>query len=100
MRNVLWNWSDEDAVKIIKTFVPILKQAPGTVLLVNDGISPVYKAMSNNLLKPYRRRDVTVMTMHNTRQRTEAQWAELFKKADDGLQVRKEPLTYPPYQKQ
>jgi hypothetical protein len=88
LRNVLWNWSDEDAVRILQTFVPIMKRSPQTVILVNDGISPVYKGLGSlHAEKPYRRRDVTVMTMHNTKQRTEQQWADMFAQAHPGFRV-------------
>lgn len=89
LRNFLWNWSDMDAVACIKSFLPIMKKSPETVLLLNDGISPEYGELESNEEKPYRRRDFTMMTMHNVRQRTRGQWSELIKKVDPGLKVRR-----------
>lgn len=88
LRGVFWNKSDQEAVKILKAFVPVLQKAPEVTLLVSDGISPTYGSMDAHAAHPYRRRDLTVMTMHNARQRTEKQWEALFKSADPNLEVR------------
>jgi ubiquinone/menaquinone biosynthesis C-methylase UbiE len=81
LRNVLWNWSDEDCVRLLQTFIPALEKSPETVILVNDGMSPAKGTFEPHVEKAYRRRDVTVMTMHNTKQRTEPEWREVFAKA-------------------
>jgi trans-aconitate methyltransferase len=88
MRNVLWNWSDEDCVKLLQTFIPVMEKSSDTVILVNDGMSPTRDMFEPHVEKAYRQRDVTVMTMHNTRQRTEEEWSELFAKASPHFQVR------------
>ena len=88
MRNVLWNWSDDDCVKLLQTFIPVMDKSPDTVLLVNDGMSPAWGMFEPHVDKAYRRRDVTVMTMHNTKQRTKEEWRELFEKASPHFEVR------------
>ncbi len=87
LRNVLWNWSDEDCIKILQTFVPVMEASPEVVVLVNDGMSPARGTFEPHVEKAYRRRDVTVMTMHNTKQRTEEEWRELFAKASPHFKV-------------
>lgn len=87
LRNVLWNWSDEDCVKLLQTFVPVMEKSPQTVVLVTDGISPARGTFESHVEKVYRRRDVTVMTMHNTKQRTEEEWREVFAKASPHFMV-------------
>lgn len=85
--NVLWNWSDEDCIKLLQTFIPIMKKSPQTVLLINDGISPARGTFEIHVEKAYRRRDVTVMTMHNTKQRTEGEWRDVFTRANPHFKV-------------
>ena len=87
VRNILWNCSDEDCVKIIQTFVPAMKKSPDTVLLVNEMMSPAAGTFECHVEKAYRRRDVTVMTMHNAKQRTEEEWKALFAKASPNFTV-------------
>lgn len=81
LRNVLWNLSDSDCITLLRTFIPILEKSPETVILVNDGMSPARGQFEPQIEKAYRRRDVTVMTMHNAKQRTEREWRELFARA-------------------
>lgn len=81
IRNTLWNCSDEEGIKTLQTFVPAMEKSPNTVLLVNEMMSPAAGTFEPHIEKSYRRRDVTVMTMHNAKQRTEGEWKELFAKA-------------------
>jgi ubiquinone/menaquinone biosynthesis C-methylase UbiE len=87
LRNVLWNWSDEDCIRLLQTFIPVMEINPDTVILVNDGMSPARGTFEPHIEKAYRRRDVTVMTMHNTKQRTEEEWRDVFKKASPHFMV-------------
>lgn len=87
VRNILWNCSDEDCIKIFQTFVPAMEKSPDTVLLVNEMISPAAGTFECHVEKRYRRRDVTVMTMHNAKQRTEEEWKALFAKASPNFTV-------------
>lgn len=87
VRNILWNCSDEDCVKTLQTFVPAMEKSPDTVLLVNEMMSPAAGTFERHVEKGYRRRDVTVMTMHNAKQRTEEEWKALFAKASPNFMV-------------
>ena len=51
-----------------------MEKEPQTVVLVNDGMSPARGTFEPQAEQAYRRRDVTVMTMHNAKQRTEEEW--------------------------
>ena len=87
IRNVLWNRSDEDCVKLLRSFVPVLEKSPQTVVLVNEMISPARGTFSLPIETAYRRRDVTVMTMHNAKQRTVEEWRGLFIEASPHFKV-------------
>ena len=89
VRNILWNCSDDDAVKILRTFVPELEKSLDAILLVNEMMSPATGTFDRHVEKGYRRRDVTVMTMHNAKQRTEEDWRALFTEASPNLSVSK-----------
>ena len=95
VRNILWNCSDEDCVKILQTFVPVMEESPDTVLLVNEMMSPAGGTFERHVEKGYRRRDVTVMTMHNAKQRTEEEWKALFTKASPNFTVGANPPFHP-----
>lgn len=87
IRNVFWNWSDNDVTRLLQTFVPVLEKSPGTVILICDGISPGRKAFDPHVELAYRRRDLTMMTMHNVKQRTEKEWREVFAQASPCFEV-------------
>ncbi|RMZ77060.1 hypothetical protein DV738_g4569, partial [Chaetothyriales sp. CBS 135597] len=83
IRNVFWNMQDQEVVNTVASFVPTLekRQNGGTALLINEMLSPNRGDFIGALDHAYRRRDVTTMTMHNAKQRTEAEWRELFARA-------------------
>jgi hypothetical protein len=87
IRNVLWNWTDDDAVKLLQALLPTLKAFPSTRILVTDGVSPVSGQFPPHVEIAYRRRDVTTMTMHNVKQRTQAEWLKLFSRVHPDLKV-------------
>ncbi|RAK87194.1 S-adenosyl-L-methionine-dependent methyltransferase [Aspergillus costaricaensis CBS 115574] len=85
IRNLLWNWTDTDVVRLMRT----IKQRVGasTRILVTDGVSPVSGQFPLHEEIAYRRRDVTTMSMHNVKQRTQEEWVGLFKQAAPGVRV-------------
>ncbi len=87
VRNMFWNHSDAECIKILRAFVPAMRESPGAVLLVNEMLSPAPGTFERNVEKSYRRRDVTVLTMHNAKQRTEDEWRELFVEASPEFEV-------------
>ncbi|KAL8974392.1 MAG: hypothetical protein Q9197_001361 [Variospora fuerteventurae] len=88
IRNLFWNWADEDAVRLLQTLLPTLRASPATRILVADGVSPSAKEFPPHVEIAYRRRDVTTMTMHNVKQRTQAEWLALFAPVDPALTVK------------
>lgn len=87
IRNMLWNQSDEAAVNILRSLLPTLEPPSPTRILVTDGYSPVLGDFPPHIELAYRRRDITTMTMHNAKQRTQLEWLALFAEADSRLQV-------------
>ncbi|KAI9652383.1 MAG: hypothetical protein M1831_006861 [Alyxoria varia] len=87
IRNILWNLPDTDCLKLLRTFVPALKQDKGCVLVVNEMCSPARGEFEPHVELGYRRRDVTVMAMHNAKQRDEGEWRELFGEVDGNADV-------------
>lgn len=87
IRNVLWNWTNNDAAKLIRTLLRTLESSPSARIIVTDGVSPSAKEFSPRVESAYRRRDVTMMTMHNVKQRTQAEWLDLFSGIDSSLMV-------------
>ena len=87
VRNTLWNYSDEVCVKFLQRCALALQRSPHAVLLLNEMASPGRGMFERHVEKRYRRRDVTVMTMHNAKQRTEEEWNDLFAKASPDLIV-------------
>jgi len=87
IRNVLWNMSDNDCITLLQTFTPTLQKSPNSVLLVNELLSPLKGSFESHIEQAYRRRDVTLMTMHNVKQRTEQEWMDLLTKAMPNFEV-------------
>ncbi|KPM40017.1 hypothetical protein AK830_g6532 [Neonectria ditissima] len=87
LNSILWNLSDEDCIAILSHFLPLLEKSPNSVLLLNELLSPLPGTFEPHVDKAYRRRDVTVMTMHNAKLRTEKGWREIFQKASPNFEV-------------
>lgn len=93
LHGALWNYPDEECVTIIRVLAGILEKSPAAVVLVNDLMSPQPgTAPENHPDKIYRRRDVTVMTMHNAKIRTAQEWHALFLEAHPDIKVSQEPV--------
>lgn len=92
VRNILWNLPDEKCIRLLQTFIPVMtagaaSQDQEVVVLVNDLLSPAPGTFAPHIEKAYRRRDVTLTTMHNVKQRTEGEWRALFERASSGFSV-------------
>lgn len=87
IRNLFWNWTDDDAVKLLRQLVQTLQGNPLTRILVADGVSPSSGEFLPHVEIAYRRRDITTMTMHNVKQRSQAEWLELFSSVHRSLKV-------------
>ncbi|KAK0513795.1 hypothetical protein JMJ35_003517 [Cladonia borealis] len=87
LRMVLWNWADDIAVKILQTFVPVMKQFPGISLLINDGIHCRPGILEPHVEKEIRQLDMAMMVMNNAKVREEHQWRELLTKASPNFEL-------------
>lgn len=87
IRNVFWNWTDDEAVELLRSLLPALKAVVSTRILVTDGVSPTPGQFPPHIEIAYRRRDITTMTMHNVKQRTQEEWLHLFSQVDASLKV-------------
>ena len=87
IRNLLWNWTDEDIVKLLRTLLPMAHTPQPVRVLIADGVSPTSTQFPPHVELAYRRRDITTMTMHNVKQRTQEEWMNLFLLANSALKV-------------
>lgn len=87
IRNVFWNWTDANIIKLLQGLLPILRASSSLSILVTDGVSPLPNEFPPHVEIGYRRRDVTTMTMHNVKQRTQVEWLFLFAQVDPALKV-------------
>ena len=88
IRNLFWNWTDDNVVKLLHTLLPTLRaNTLSTRILVTDGISPLANEVPPHVEIAYRRRDITTMTMHNAKQRSQAEWLDMFARVDPALKV-------------
>jgi hypothetical protein len=95
MRQIIHNWDDDDAVRILKAVVPGLEKcAPGTPLLINEGITPKYASSSRFDEHVTRQVDLHMMFSFGAKQRTEAEFQTLLTRADPRLEVC--PVPFPP----
>ncbi len=85
LRYVLWNWSDDDCIRILQSFVPVLRNSLETVLLINDGFCPVPGSFEPHVEKGSRQLDIAMMVMFNSKSRMEYQWKELLAKTSVNL---------------
>lgn len=98
LRSVLWNLSDAQVVEVLRSFIPAIQGELDTTarkisvdLLVCDLVSPAFGSFEPHVERAFRRRDVTLMTMHNVKQRTAAEWGALFFEASPYFQVSRDP---------
>ncbi|KAK3368612.1 putative O-methyltransferase [Podospora didyma] len=87
LRSSLWCLDDEACSKLLRSFLPVLDSLPGSTLLINDLVSPARGTFEPHVERVFRRRDVTVMTMHNAKQRTAAEWAAVMRDASPHFRV-------------
>lgn len=90
LRGVLWNLDNNEAIKLLQRFIPAMQRRDGPRLLISDLVSPAWGTFEPHVDRAFRRRDVTLMTMHNVQQRTASEWAALIRNASPHFKVRNE----------
>lgn len=88
LRGVLWNLDDGEAIKLLQSFIPAMQRRDQPLLLISDLVSPAWGTFEPHVERAFRRRDVTLMTMHNVQQRTASEWAALIRNADPHFKVK------------
>jgi hypothetical protein len=87
IRNVFWNWSDNSILSLLGKVVLVLRRNPTARILVTDSLSPLSSSFPPQTEIAYRRRDITMMAMHNVKQRTNDEWIALFRQVDADMEV-------------
>lgn len=87
IRNMLCNWPDEECEALLHTMLPVLRASADTSILVTDGLSPTLGEFPPDVEIAFRRRDITMMAMHNVKQRNAQEWLSLFRRVDPALEV-------------
>lgn len=87
LNSILWNLPDEDCIAVVRVFQEPLEKSPKSVLLINELMSPPPGTFAPHADRAYRRRDVTVMAMHNAKLRTEKEWRHIFYMASPNFKV-------------
>ncbi|KAL9104580.1 MAG: hypothetical protein Q9163_000502 [Psora crenata] len=88
IRQCLHNWPDQECVRILRAFVPALEKCkPGTPLLINDTVLPKLGEKSRFEDKALRQLDITMLVILNAKQRTEKEFHNLVKAADERYEV-------------
>ena len=88
LRGVLWSLEDSEAVRLMQSFIPALRHRSHPLLVISDLVSPAWGTFEPHVERAFRRRDVTLMTMHNVKQRTANEWNSLIRRASSDFEVR------------
>ena len=92
LRQILHDWPDEDAERIVKNLVPALR--PGARILVMDIIVPEPGVVSPYMEKYLRTYDVSMFSMFSGKERTLSQLRDIVERCDVRLHF--EGMTCPP----
>lgn len=87
LRGVLWSLDDTEAIRLVQSFIPAMRRRDGPLLVISDLVSPSWGTFEPHVERAFRRRDVTLMTMHNVKQRTATEWVALIRSASPHFQV-------------
>ena len=88
LRQCLHNHNDVDCIRIIRAVVPALEKCnPGTPFLINDIIMPASGIMTRYQEHHLRQVDFCMLVLMGAKQRSEQDFAGLFKEADPRLGI-------------
>ncbi|KAJ6023971.1 O-methyltransferase [Penicillium herquei] len=88
LRGVLWSHGDEEAIALLRSFLPAMEhQGIKPIVLISDLVSPIWSTFEPHVERAFRRRDVTLTTMHNVKQRTSTEWSQLLQSADPNFKI-------------
>jgi hypothetical protein len=86
LRWVLHNWSDKDAVRILRSLVPALKT--GARIVVCDTVLPRPGALPKWIEDRLRSVDLCMTELQNSHDRELEEWEQLFAQADSRFHFR------------
>lgn len=88
LRRVLHQNSDVDCIRILRTFVPAMAARSHTALFIADVVLPEIGAdISKPEERRLRQRDIGMLIMHGTQERTISELRKLLTAADDRLEA-------------
>lgn len=88
------NYSTPYAISILKNLLPSLK--PGARVIINDHCLREPGQENPWDEKIMRRMDMTMLTLLNAQERTEAEFRDLFRQVDEGFVFKASPTPLPP----
>ena len=91
LRQCLHNWSDQDSIKIIRSFLPAMEAMPNAALLINETVIPRRGQISLHEERQMRQIDIAMFVATNSKQRSERDWKNLINEADSRLWVYSKP---------
>ncbi|KAM0432845.1 hypothetical protein ACHAPT_004547 [Fusarium lateritium] len=83
-KSILWNLPDKECIYVLSNLLLATRKSKDSVILINDLLSPPPGTFEPHVDKAYRRRDVTVMAMHNAKLRTKEEWDAIFRQSHPG----------------
>lgn len=86
LRQVLHDWPDESAVKILKSIIPALKS--GAKIVIMDQVVPAPGQLPKMEEKTAREVDLVVMSHFNGKQRGIEDWEKIFKETHEKLKIK------------
>ena len=92
VRSILHDWSDKYAVIIVKNLVPILNDSAR--VLIADFVMPETGTGPMSVERLSTIKSMQMMTVVNSKERTEKDWAEVIKRADSRYSI--EAVVTPP----
>ncbi|KAL9072015.1 MAG: hypothetical protein Q9157_005248 [Trypethelium eluteriae] len=85
LRNILHDWSDKYATKILKALVPALTKE--SIILIMDQILPEPGAVSHSQELSVRSFDLAMLALSNGKERDKEDWENLLMKVDKRLVI-------------
>lgn len=87
LRQVLHNWDDESAAKILRNFVPAMEADPRLSILINETVIPRKGEITMIEERRMRQIDLALFITTNGKLRTMEDWDHVLSTADSRLQV-------------
>jgi 6-hydroxytryprostatin B O-methyltransferase len=86
LRQILHDWADESAIRILKGIVPAL-QKRGSRILIMDQVVPPPGTLQRSSEREARTVDLVVMSHFNGKQRDLEEWHKILEAADERLKI-------------